>query len=48
MEINGKVYDPVAWEKTGEKVDKTQRKKDINDIIEGKIHAFVLGRTKGN
>ncbi|MCB9310702.1 MAG: Eco57I restriction-modification methylase domain-containing protein [Lewinellaceae bacterium] len=42
-----KFYDPVAWEKkTGEKVDKTQTKKDINDIIEGKIHAFVLGEQR--
>jgi hypothetical protein len=42
-----KFYDPVAWEKkTAEKVDKTQTKKDINDIIEGKIHAFVLSEQR--
>lgn len=42
-----KYYDPVAWEKkTGEKVDKTQTKKDINKIIEGKIHAFVLSEQR--
>jgi hypothetical protein len=42
-----KFYDPVDWEKkTGEKVDKTQTKKDISDIIEGKIHAFVLGEQR--
>ena len=42
-----KFYDPIAWEKkTGEKVDKNQTKKDINDIVEGKIHAFVLGEQR--
>lgn len=42
-----KFYDPIAWEKkTGEILNKSQTKKDINDIIEGKIHAFVLNEQR--
>lgn len=42
-----KYFDPIDWEKrTGEKVDKNLTKSDINSVIEGKIHAFVLGRQR--
>jgi len=42
-----KFYDPIAWEKkTGERVDKIFTKKSINEIIEGKIHAFVLSEKR--
>ncbi|KAA6339983.1 Type IIS restriction enzyme Eco57I [termite gut metagenome] len=42
-----KFYDPIAWEKkTGERIDKVIIKNTINDIIEGKIHAYILSEKK--
>ncbi len=42
-----KFYDPIDWEmKTGEKVDKSRIKIAINEIIEGKIHSFVLSEKR--
>lgn len=38
-----KYFDPDEWEKqTGEAVDKALVKRQINDYVEGKIHAFIL------
>ncbi|MBS1631238.1 MAG: Eco57I restriction-modification methylase domain-containing protein, partial [Bacteroidetes bacterium] len=38
-----KYFDPDEWEKqTGEVVDKALVKRQINDFVEGKIHAFIL------
>lgn len=38
-----KYFDPDEWEKqTGEKIEKAVVKKEINDFVEGKIHAHVL------
>lgn len=38
-----KYFDPDEWEKqTGEAVDKALVKRQINDFVEGKIHAFIL------
>lgn len=38
-----KYFDPDEWEKqTGEVVDKAVVKREINDFVEGKIHAFIL------
>ena len=38
-----KYFDPDEWEKqTGEVVDKAVVKRQINDFVEGKIHAFIL------
>lgn len=38
-----KYFDPDEWEKqTGEKIEKAAVKKEINDFVEGKIHAHVL------
>ncbi|HPN68008.1 MAG TPA: N-6 DNA methylase [Saprospiraceae bacterium] len=42
-----KYYDPQAWEQeTGERIDKHAIKKEINDIVEGKIHFFVLRKKR--
>src|SRR5690606_20031936 len=42
-----KYFDPITWQKrNGEIVDKNQTKKNINDVVEGKIHAFVLGEQR--
>lgn len=46
-ELIEKFYDPIDWEKkTGEKVDKISTKRSINEIIEGKIHAFALSEKR--
>jgi len=38
-----KYFDPDEWEKqTGEVIDKAAVKRQINDFVEGKIHAFIL------
>ncbi|MFN4233239.1 MAG: Eco57I restriction-modification methylase domain-containing protein [Bacteroidia bacterium] len=38
-----KYFDPDEWEnQTGEVIDKAAVKKQINDFVEGKIHAFIL------
>lgn len=38
-----KYFDPDEWEKqTGEKIEKVAVKREINDFVEGKIHAHVL------
>lgn len=38
-----KYFDPDEWEKQHkEKIDKAAVKKQINDFVEGKIHAFIL------
>lgn len=38
-----KYFDPDEWEKqTGEVIDKAVIKRQINDFVEGKIHAFIL------
>lgn len=38
-----KYFDPDEWEKqTGEIINKAAVKRQINDFVEGKIHAFIL------
>ncbi len=38
-----KYFDPDEWEKqTGEVIDKAAVKRQINDFVEGKIHAYIL------